>query len=71
VEFSATVEDIEADHTAARLALKAAEKALIEYALTLAPPKIRETLRQGIKEVKIREQLINTVMKLDTKTVHA
>jgi hypothetical protein len=72
VEFSATVEDMKADYTATRLALKAAEKAVIEYALSIAPAKIRETLRQGVKDYsKIGKDLIDTVMRLDTSTVPA
>jgi hypothetical protein len=72
VEFAATVEDLDADYTAARLALKAAETALIEYALSISPVGIRETLRRGSKnKIAIREQLIDVVMRLDTSTIPA
>jgi hypothetical protein len=70
VEFAATVETLDADYTTARLALKAAESALIEYALSISPAGIRETLRRGSKnQIAIREQLIDIVMRLDTSTV--
>jgi hypothetical protein len=72
VEFSATVKGMAAARTAARLALKDAENALIEYALSLAPAGIRETLRQGARDyLKIRKDLIDTAMRLDTSTVPA
>lgn len=53
-----------------RDALKQAEKALIEYALEIVPAGVRETLRKGADaQIKIREKLIDLVVKLDTKTV--
>jgi hypothetical protein len=71
-EFSATVKDLYADHTSARLSLKEAESALIEYALSIAPAGIREILRRGSRErITIREKLIETIMRLDTSTVPA
>jgi hypothetical protein len=72
VEFCVSIEDIDADYEAARLALRAAENALIEYALSITPDKIRETLRQGSNtQTAIRKKMINVVMKLDTSTVPA
>jgi hypothetical protein len=72
VEFSATTEALDTDYTTARQALKTTESALIEYALSLSPAGIRETLRRGSKnQIAIREQLIDVVIRLDTSTVPA
>jgi hypothetical protein len=72
VEFCATIEDMDADYEAAQLALKAAKNALIEYALSIAPAGIRETLRWGSKnQAVIREQLIDAIMRFDTSTFPA
>jgi hypothetical protein len=72
VEFCASIEDMDADCEAARLALEADENSLIEYALSIAPAKIRETLRYGNKnQIKIREQLIDAIIKFNPSTVPA
>jgi hypothetical protein len=71
-EFSKIIEDLYDDCVSARLALRAAERALIDYGLSIAPAGIRETLRRGSKEqFMIREKLIKTIMRLDTSTVPA
>lgn len=49
-------------------ALKAAENALIEIGLTLAPKGIRETLRKS-KSLEIRRRLIDLAYRLDPGTV--
>lgn len=50
--------------------LRAAENSLIEFALSIAPAGIRETLRKGAStQITIRQKLIETTMKLDTRTV--
>mgnify|MGYP007132806624 CR=1 FL=1 len=48
--------------------LKAAENALIEIGLTLAPKGIRETLRKS-KSLEIRRRLIDLAYRLDPGTV--
>jgi hypothetical protein len=52
--------------------LRQAEDAMIEYGLSIVPPKQREILHQAIYDrriFKIRQQVIDLVMKLDAKTV--
>jgi hypothetical protein len=68
-EFAALTKDVWSDYITARDALKSAEEALIEYALSIAPAKIRETLRRGMRVIAFRNRLIDDVMLLDTKTV--
>ena len=59
-------DDIEAHRTA----LNTAEDELIEYALSIAPAGLRETLRRGAAtRATIRKELIQATMKLDTETV--
>ena len=61
---------LEEDVHAKRDALRASENSLIEYALGLSPAGVRETMRQGAAtQIKIRQKLLDLVMKLDTKTV--
>ena len=50
-------------------ALRAAEDNLIEYGLSIVPAGVAETLRKVKNEYKYRNQLIETVMALDTRTV--
>lgn len=65
-EIVSMSEDIEAK----RDKCKAAEEALIEYALEISPPGVRDTLREGAAtQVKIRRRLIELVMALNTATV--
>lgn len=50
--------------------LKRAEDALIEYALEIAPDSCRETLAKAARDnAKIRKELVNLTMRLDTRTV--
>jgi hypothetical protein len=71
-EFSVAEESICADYTSARKLLKTSERALVEYALSIAPDGIRETLRRGSKEqATVRKKLIETIMRLDVSTVPA
>ena len=51
--------------------LVSAEDALIDYALSLplVPASVRETLNAHRKEYKIREKLIDSAFRLDTRTV--
>lgn len=55
----------------ARENFKAAEEALVQYALSIIPfKKEREILTQAAKNsIKYREQIISTVLKLDVSTV--
>ena len=61
---------MEEDVQGKRDALRAAENILIEYGLSIAPAGVREDLRRGAAtQIKIRQKLIDLVVKLDTKTV--
>lgn len=56
--------------TAARMTFKEAEEKLLSYALSIAPAGPRATLEKATKtNWKIREQIIEAVLKLDTRTV--
>jgi hypothetical protein len=71
-EFSVMAVGLNNDYTIAGDALKDAENALIEYGLSIAPAEIRKILRrESERPVEIREQLIELVVRLDTKTVKA
>jgi hypothetical protein len=71
-EFSALTIDLNNEYNTAKGALKDAENALVEYGLSIAPTEIRETLRRESKRLlSVREQLIDMVIRLDTKTVKA
>lgn len=54
---------------AAAKELTRAEDALIDYALSITPPGIRETLQKGRERYDIRQQLIDAAFRLDTRTV--
>lgn len=57
---------------AAKKALVSAEDALIEYAISISPAGIRDTLRRGAKnQLSVREKLIDLAFRLDTRTVRA
>lgn len=50
--------------------LKEAENALIEYALSIAPAGVRDTLRKGAETMPhIRKSLLDAVFRLDTRTI--
>jgi hypothetical protein len=70
-EFSDTAGTFEADYASAREALRAAEKELVSFALSISPEGIRETLKAGSKRVAVREALIAQVLHLDTATMPA
>ena len=48
---------------------KAAEQAVIDFGLAIAPVKIRETLANGVKQLKERNWMIDLVLKLDVSTL--
>lgn len=55
----------------ARDNVRETEKALLDYALSIAPAGIRETLRNGAKQnYTIEQKLLETVIRLDTSTVN-
>lgn len=60
---------LDGECNAAEKELKQAEDALIEYALSIAPPSIADTLRKSCKQYKIRQRLIDLAFRLDTRTV--
>lgn len=61
---------LEAKENAARERLRAAEDALIEFGISLAPAGIRETLRNGAKSnASIRERLLDAAFRLDITTI--
>ncbi len=71
-ETSAQVEGsgLWADILAAKQALDAAEDAVIDFGISLAPASIRGTLERGTKEnYTIRQKLIDAVFKLDVSTI--
>ena len=70
-EFSAETAacGLEAEHNAAKKALKAAEERMIEYGISLAPAGIRATLEKGAKDYATRQKLIDLVLRLDVSTV--
>ena len=57
------------EYNAAMKELMQAEGALIDYALSIAPPSVANTLRKGCKQYKIRQKLIDLAFRLDTRTV--
>jgi hypothetical protein len=64
-EFADTVQDLDAARAAARATLKAAENALIAFALSVSPATVRETLRRGAeRQAATREKLIDLTMRL-------
>jgi hypothetical protein len=67
-EFAPHAECFDAGCAAAKTALREAEDALVEYALSLAPAKIRDTLRSGCKKIAFREKIIGSIMRLDAAT---
>ena len=48
---------------------KTAEQAVIDFGLSIAPVKIRETLANGVKRLKERNWMIDLVLKLDVSTL--
>lgn len=68
-EFAPHAECFGAGCAAAKTALREAESALVEYALSVAPAKIRDTLRSGCKKIVFREKLIGSIMRLDAAAV--
>ena len=55
---------------AAKERLKKAEDDLIEFGLSIAPARIRDTLRTGVQtRATIREKFIETTYKLDISTI--
>jgi len=60
------------DSAAAWGNLKAAETALIEFGISIAPVKIRETLRKGLEMNTMKKlEILETLMKLDITTIPA
>jgi hypothetical protein len=60
------------DSAAAWENLKAAETALLEFGISIAPVKIRETLRKGLKMNTMKKlEILETLMKLDITTIPA
>lgn len=57
------------EYNAAAKELMQAEDALIDYALSIVPPGIADTLQKGRKQHKIRQRLIDAAFRLDTRTV--
>ena len=61
-----------AEQLAARETLEAAEDALVEYGLSIAPTKEREILRKSAaKNYTTKRKIIDLVLKLDVSTVRA
>jgi Tfp pilus assembly protein PilX len=67
-EFASLTKDAWNRLVAAEETLKTAEESLVEYALSIAPAKIRDTLRYGCRKAMVRDQLIDIALKLDTRT---
>jgi len=60
------------DSAAAWENLKAAETALLEFGISIAPVKIRETLRKGLKMNTMKKlEILEMLMKLDITTIPA
>lgn len=58
------------EYSEAHKAEKAAEEALIEFGISIAPVEHRQTLIYGVKRIyKIRKQFIDGVFRLDTRTL--
>lgn len=58
------------EYSEAHTAERAAEEALIEFGISIAPVELRQTLRNGVKRIyKIRKQFIDGVFRLDTRTI--
>ena len=61
---------LEKEINEARANLNAAEKAMVEFAISLAPMRIRETLRNGaVNNIAIKNKLIDMAFRLDTTTI--
>lgn len=70
IQFIAGIPELNKEYARAGEALRAAEEALVEYALSIAPPATARTLRESAKNnYTIRQKIITLTMKLDTKTV--
>lgn len=64
------IPELNKEYARAGEALRAAEEALVEYALSIAPPATARTLRESAKNnYTIRQKIITLTMKLDTTTV--
>ena len=64
------IPELNEEYARAGEALHAAEEALVEYALSIAPTAAARTLRESVKnDYTIRQKIITLTMKLDTKTV--
>jgi hypothetical protein len=68
IEFSEMYQSEEADLFKARDDLKRAEDALIDYGLSIIPKKYADKLRSS-RDYKLRQELIDLPMRLDTRTV--
>lgn len=61
---------LQVEKNEAKADLDAAEKLMVDFAISLAPMRIKETLRRGVKDnASIREQLIDLAFRLDTSTI--
>ncbi len=49
--------------------LKKAEEALLDYAISITPAGLHQSLRKATTNFKYRQEMIDTVMKLDVSTV--
>jgi hypothetical protein len=58
-----------ADEIAAHDALIIAEDALIDYALSIVPASVKDTLNAHRKEWKVRDKILSAAFRLDTRTV--
>ena len=64
------IPELNEEYARAGEALRAAEEALVEYALSIAPQATARTLRESVKDnYTIRQKIITLTMKLDTTTV--
>ena len=64
------IPELNEEYARAGEALRAAEEALVEYALSIAPQATARTLRESVKNnYTIRQKIITLTMKLDTTTV--
>lgn len=70
-EFSAQIEKsgLWSSILEAKERLKNAEEALLDYAISITPPGLHQSLRKAAAHFKYRQEMIDTVMKLDVSTV--
>ncbi len=70
-EFSAQIEKsgLWSSILEAKERLKNAEEALLDYAISITPAGLHQSLKKAATHFKYRQEMIDTVMKLDVSTV--